>query len=409
MEANNAAQKNSDKKLDYTSVIRRFINFGSSDFGDKDERKNLTSAMSDEMSPNIETEEKSPFPENEAGSETEKFFVTKNDKQKELLDFAKNHPKLNQQIQREVLEVMQKAYAETDIKNPKTPFYEENIFVEKISGVSDDDSLGNLGAEQKELYKTKTGKDNDTNFSFYKKEHEELLNPSDGENAAESKEDLNHQREILARNLKSDLEKSLDERYTAWKLNEIDKRRKAYLEELYKKIEQFKNLEENLSPFINEFGMLWDLSKGTFLNCGFEILSQFADLLEKDESLKKLADLIGRQRAETERIEKELRSRTEVRTEYHPRPAYRGQISGIRLSGEITSTLPSELAMSKNPATKIYFAQKFAEKKLLSYSYINKQKESFSETKNEEVEVSKKEKEKKGPAIICVDTSGSMS
>jgi uncharacterized protein with von Willebrand factor type A (vWA) domain len=64
--------------------------------------------------------------------------------------------------------------------------------------------------------------------------------------------------------------------------------------------------------------------------------------------------------------------------------------------------------MSKNPATKLYFAQKFAESKLLSYSYINQQKTYRQEKTTEEVEASIKEKEPKGPVIICVDTSGSM-
>ena len=160
--------------------------------------------------------------------------------------------------------------------------------------------------------------------------------------------------------------------------------------------------------FLKKFGRLWDLSQGAFNDYGFEILKEFADILENDESLKELADLIGRQAAEIERYEKELRKKTEIKTEYHPKPAYRGQISGLRLSGEITSALPSELAMSKNPATQRYFAQKFAEKKLLSYAYINRTKSYRTEKKTEEVQVPVKEKEQKGPVIICVDTSGSM-
>ena len=122
-----------------------------------------------------------------------------------------------------------------------------------------------------------------------------------------------------------------------------------------------------------------------------------------------MQDLIGRQEGEKERFEKELRDKVEIKTEFHPKNAYRGQISGVRLSGEISSALPSELALSKNPRTKLYFAQKVAEKKLLSYAYINQQKNFREEHSTETVEISVKEKEKKGPVIICVDTSGSMN
>ena len=60
----------------------------------------------------------------------------------------------------------------------------------------------------------------------------------------------------------------------------------------------------------------------------------------------------------TAQMVKELREKTEFKTEYHPKNAYRGQISGLRLSGDISSAIPSELAMLKNPATKLYFYKK---------------------------------------------------
>ena len=135
-------------------------------------------------------------------------------------------------------------------------------------------------------------------------------------------EETNERLEILARNLKQDLEKSLQERYIAWQLKEIDKKRKKYLEELYKKIEQFKKLKDKLSPIIKEFGRLWDLSSGNFNDVGFEILKEFQDLLENDSALQELADLVGRQAEEKEKYEKELREKTKFKTEYHPKPAY---------------------------------------------------------------------------------------
>ena len=214
---------------------------------------------------------------------------------------------------------------------------------------------------------------------------------------------------MLSRNLKSDVKKSLHERFLAWQLSEIDRRRKAYLKDLYKRIAQFKKLEELLSPFTRQLGRLWDLADGSFDNYGFELLRDFSDLLENDESLKELSDLIGRAEAEKERYEKELREKIDMRVEFHSKPAYRGQISGLKLSGDISSAVPSELAMFKNPGAKLYFSQKFAEKKLLSYKYENRQKRFYGERSTEEVEVLVKEKEQKGPVIICVDTSGSMS
>lgn len=410
--------------------IRKFEKFGSSKFGDELERKQLSQALADKLDSSLEDSEKLDFAETQSSKEVQKFLEPENTLQKSLLDFAQNHNELNQQIRSEILDTLQNAYYETEITNPDNPFYAENLFVHKANQLSDADLLKKLAEHKKNLCATQTGKDNSANFDFYQKQYEEILRKAkNGKNnghteldSASQKQETpnrvrgdlsversrNHEFEILSRNLKADLQKSLTERYTAWQLEEIDKKRRAYLEELYKKIEQFKKLEELLNPFIKKFGRLWDLSAGSFDDYGFEILKDFADLLENDESLKELVDLIGRQEAEKEIFEKELREKTEIKTEYHPKPAYRGQISGLRLSGEISSALPTELAMSKNPATKLYFSQKFAEKKLLSYAYINRQKSYRTETVTEEIEVAKKETEQKGPVIICVDTSGSM-
>lgn len=378
--------------------LRRFEKFGNEEkYGNALERKQLTQSLEDAMSlvlldsdesisqfdkfsqssESPQLDEKVLPPNTFGAKEVHKFLQTKNDYQESLLNFAKNHDKLSEQIQEEVLQNTISALDETDLQNDVNPFFDENNFIQKLKNLSSEKLLSSLQQIQQQLQATKTSKENSCNFDFYENEFEEiLLQKSQTENSKrkiinlKKDEDANERQEILSRNLKQDLEKSLLERYTAWQIAEIDKRRKKYLEELYKKIEQFKKLEDRLSPIIKEFGCLWDLSEGDFNDVGFEILKEFQDLLENDEALQELADIVGRQAEEKESYEKELREKTELKTEYHPRPAYRGQISGFRLSGEITSSLPSELALLNNPATKIYFAKKFAEKKLLSYDYI---------------------------------------
>ena len=410
------------KSFSENKKIRKFEKFSSSKFGDEIARKSLTQSLADALDGTLSDSEKLPFASSSQAKEASKFLQIQNQTQKDLLDFAKNHSQLNEQIQVEILDTLQNAYDETEITNSENPFYYENIFVQKAQQFSNEELLKNIDNYKTNLWQTATGKDNSANFDFYKNEYEKVVSTKSKhakketvvepvettKKSKKSAKDLKHEVEILSRNLKSDLQKSLIERYTAWQLEEIDKKRRAYLDELYKKIEQFKKLEELLNPFIKDFCRLWDLSKGNFDEYGFEILNDFADLLEKDESLKELAELIGRQEAEKERYEKELRDKVEIKTEFHPKSAYRGQISGLRLSGEISSALPTELAMSQNPVTKLYFAQKFAEKKLLSYSYSNQQKSFREEHRQEEIERAVKETEQKGPVIICVDTSGSM-
>lgn len=319
----------------------------------------------------------------------------------ELLHFAFEHNELNHQIQSKIIQEMQRAYENTSLTNVENPFYAENSSVSDVQKLLPKELFENLYSIKTRLGNTPSGRDNSADFGFYQNQYASL---------AENAETVDkNELEILSRNLKRDLQKSLEERYVSWQLEQIDAMRANYLDGLYERIKKFKRLESTLSPFIKNFGRLWDMSSGNFSDYGFEILKDFSDLLENDEGLKELSDMIGRQNIEKERYEKELRQRVENKTEFIPKRAYRGQISGLRLSGDISAALPSELALYNTPATRMYFAQKLVEQKILSYSYINRRRESKTETKNEEVEVKVSQKEQKGPVIICVDTSGSMS
>ena len=390
----NIRQTNSERKK-----IRKFEKFGSEKFGNEFERKRLVQSIFDEMDSFSEKNDKLNFSDDEISNEAKKYLQPKDERQKVLFDFAREHDELSSQIQEEILGNLQKAYDETDISKPSNPFYEENVLLDSLDNISGQHLLENISEFQNKLCTTKSGKDNSADFDFYKNQYESIFSKKNS--------DTENEIEILSRNLKADLKNSLFERFTSYQISQIDEMRKAFLEELYKKIEKFMRLEKLLSPFIKDLGRLWDLSHKAFETSGFEILEQFAKLLEQDESLQELAKMIGKQSRTQEIFEKEMRDKIVIKTEWHPKPAYRGEISGLRYSSDIASVLPAELAMMKNPAAKKLFQLKFAQKQLLSFDYQNDKAESKEEHESEEVDVAKKDQ--KGPVIICVDTSGSMS
>lgn len=424
-------QKNVERSYSEQEDIREFEKSGSNIFGDEIERKRLTQALNDKMNPFLEETDKLDFSDNQTSKEVQKFLNVQNQTEESLLEFARKDGTLNLQIQSEILKLLQTVYEDTDIHNTNNPFYEENEVINKVQHASSTGLLKQLDKHKAAVLNTASGKNNSTNFDYYKKQYDK--------EADKVKPDL-HEIEILARNLKSDLKKSLIERFIAWQLEEIDNIRKQYLDDLYKylfwvqkNVQKINDCKNFISVFVNPQMLvenfvkasrgIWQnknkenniehrsgftLDEGFFDDTGFRLLEEFAQLLENDKGLQELADLIGRQEIEQERYEIELREKTELKTEYHPKPAYKGQISGVRLSGEISAALPSELAMFKNQSTKLYFSQKFAEKKLLSYKYVNKSKSYRSITGTEEVHVSVNDSEEKGPVLICVDTSGSM-
>lgn len=396
---------------------RKFENFApSSAFGTEADRKQLIDAMEDLASPVEPTDIKIEFPQNDYAKLAEKTFSDILDHD-DIKDYIQSHEGVSENIQTDILEWLQQTKETLDRKDP---FLDESIFIEQHKKWPAIDVATDLTNENSKIQyhyrrlpsvsESKRGAiaPSNLNFNFYKNQFaEQKKEPKKaGKGNAPSQWKSLEQLEVLRRNFIGDMEKSLIDRKNKWEQERIDEMRKTFLEELYKKIQNFKRLEKLLSPFIKNFGRLWDLSEGFFETSGFEILEQFAKLLEQDQSLQELAEILGKQNRAQSILEKELRDKVVIKTEWHPQNVYRGEIKGICFSNDISSVLPSELALMKNPATKKLFQLRFAQKQLLSFEYQRNVERTRKESTQEEVSIEKKEP--KGPIIICVDTSGSM-
>lgn len=396
---------------------RKFENFApSSAFGTEADRKQLIDAMEDLASPVEPTDIKIEFPQNDYAKLAEKTFSEILDHD-DIKDYIQSHDGVSENIQTDILEWLQQTKETIDKEDP---FLDESIFIEqqkKLSAIDVATDLTNENSKIQYHYRrlpsvsdSKRGAiaPSNLNFNFYKNQFaEQKKEPKKDDKDKEPAQWKSlEQLEVLRRNFISDMEKSLIDRKNKWEQERIDEMRKTFLEELYKKIQNFKRLEKLLSPFIKDFGRLWNLSEGIFETSGFEILEQFAKLLEQDQSLQELAEILGKQNRAQSIFEKELRDKVVIKTEWHPQNAYRGEIKGICFSNDISSILPSELALMKKPATKKLFQLRFAQKQLLSFEYQRNVERTRKESTQEEVSIEKKEP--KGPIIICVDTSGSM-
>lgn len=394
---------------------RKFEKFAPPTFGTESERAQLVDALEDAMNPVEPKEEKIDFPKN-TYSELARDVLSEILSHENVQEYAYSHEGFSENIQTDILEWLKKTNDQLEKENP---FAEEAAFIEQLKKRTAQEIALDISSEKSKIryhYKrlpsvsaAQRGSiaESFMDFDFYKKqfsEQKKIIKKTDEEEKIgwKSEEDL----ETLRRNFIADLEKNLLDRKNKWEQERIDSARKQFLEELYKKIAQFQKLEKLVSPFINNLGYLWDLSSRPFETSGFEILDTFASLLEKDESLQELAALLGKQSRAQSVFEKELRDKVVITHEFHPKPAYRGQVMGVKYSNDIASVLPSELALFKNQKTKKLFMLKFAQKQLLSYKYETDEAIEKQETEKEELSVEKKEP--KGPIIICVDTSGSM-
>ncbi|MEE1211006.1 MAG: VWA domain-containing protein [Treponema sp.] len=398
---------------------RRFENLTSSALGSESEKKQFVDAMEEYTNPNIPEDVRIEFPKNkytELGASILKEISSQNN----ILEYERKHTGLSENIQTDILEWLEKV---NKYLVKEDPFREEAIFIEQQKLQATENIASDLIKDSSKMeyhYKrlpsisdSKRGaiEASTVNFDFYHNQFvkEAKLVKSKNEKGDEVellKWKSADKLEILKRNIILDLEQNLVDRKSKWELAQIDSMRKEFLEKLYSKIYKFMKLESLLLPFIKNLGRLWDLSEGTFETSGFEILDTFAKLLENDESLKELADLLGKQTRAQISYEKKLRDKVVIKSSWQPKHAYKGEISGLRFSNDISSVLPSELSLMNNPAANKLFQLKFAQKQLLSYDYQRMEEEQEESKEKEETTVEKKEP--KGPIIICVDTSGSM-
>lgn len=398
---------------------RHFENLTPAALGTDSEKKQFVDAMEEFANPIGPEEVTIEFPKNmfsELGASILKEISSKDD----FFNYFHSHNGLSENIQTDILEWLEKVNKHL---GKEDPFKDEAVFIEQQKQQSSEDiGIDFLNETSKIEYHYKrlssvsnskrgTIEPSSIDFAFYHNQFVKERKIEKSKNEKNEEIELSKwvsvgKLEILKRNLILDLENKLVERKTKWELAQIDLMRKEFLEKLYSKINKFIKLEKVLAPFISQLGRLWDLSENTFEISGFEVLETFADLLNKDESIKELAELLGRQgRAQTS-FEKELRDKVIITSKWRPQQAYKGEINGLCYSNDISAVLPSELSLMNNPAAKKLFQLKFAQKQLLSYDYQGL--EEYNEEIQEKEEISVEKKEPKGPIIICVDTSGSM-
>ncbi len=238
----------------------------------------------------------------------------------------------------------------------------------------------------------------DFNIPFFQYEYEKLK-ISNVKNVKKKKLALKN--EILER-----WEANLLKKKYLTLIKRIDEERKKLCDNLYGQIEKLKKMKKILQPFTNECGRLWDLSKGLWQTIDFSILEYYAQLVEKESAIQDLAEILGRMHQAEDELEEELINETVIKPIKMIDHAQKAELVGIHESNDINYLLPIELTNLDDPITELIFYQKFAEKKLLTYQFLGHNWGYEEEHRKKLAMVAKKTK--KGPIIICVDTSGSM-
>lgn len=223
--------------------------------------------------------------------------------------------------------------------------------------------------------------------------------------------------DTLRRNLLEAWRHEYQRKLLAWQLEQIEIRRKKLFEQLQSWLEKILALKvalEGLGIGIGigtgtgaGAGLLWDTSVGNLSRQDISTLTQWAERIKNDPNLKNLCELIGRMRKEQKSYRFETIQRSIQYQQITPDIHSNEEIVGIELGNDLERVLPQELSLLSDPDTALLFDLKFIENRLMCFS-----KQGNALTSHEKIieeQVSIEEEDKKGPIILCIDTSGSMS
>jgi len=370
------------------NTFDRFIHFGS--IGDKKSREQIAFEINSQLLNKLEkgigfTNAES---DNFANAIEE---ILSNPTLKEL---CSKDNELAEKITQEILDFVNKT--KKQLNKTQNPF--ENEFELKHEfQQSKESEFKNKWNTVKTVIKDNYGK-NEIDLTFYEKEFNKSL----------TEKNIDYKNKPSFESVQAHFNEKWDEllyaKQTKWELDQIDAERKKFCEALYKSIEELQKLQEALEPFTKELGRLWDMSKGNWQSVNLDILKRYAELLQKDKSLKELAEMLGKMRQAEKAFEEELFANIQLKTEWKVEHASKADLIGIHESNDLSSLLPSETALLADEALQSIFLKKFAEKKLQTFEYQAK----MLSYREEEFQDKRKKEEAKGPFIICVDTSGSM-
>jgi uncharacterized protein with von Willebrand factor type A (vWA) domain len=213
--------------------------------------------------------------------------------------------------------------------------------------------------------------------------------------------------ELLLNDMLARWDACVQAKVLAYQIKHLDNAFQEFKASIDERVEEFERLTNLLGPVAEYLGRSWDMSRSLWKETSFDVLAKYQDLLENEDSVKQLVDILGKMREAEIELEEESFEKVIIRKEWIEDPTIRNEIDGVHESNDLSSLLSSEVGLLATPETETAFMKRFAEENLQTFQYEARR---LVTSHDNEMETYNKVKEKeKGPFIICVDTSDSMS
>ncbi|EGQ7963657.1 ATPase RavA stimulator ViaA [Vibrio vulnificus] len=201
---------------------------------------------------------------------------------------------------------------------------------------------------------------------------------------------------------------SLFEAIKQAQVTELEANKEKVLNDLYQRMETMKSMDKVTdSGDEGSVGRLWDMASAKLSKTDVSVMKRYAEFLKKNNGLQEIAEQLGRMANEVDDPDLQRTPAEELQMVEEKSDEATDDIVGIHESDDLNKLLPNETMFLAYPELEVVFYKHLADKRLMNYRVQGKsrtlRKVRAQKPDNQQVEI------EKGPFVLCVDASGSMS
>lgn len=201
---------------------------------------------------------------------------------------------------------------------------------------------------------------------------------------------------------------SLSDALRQAQLTELEANKEKVLKDLYQRMETMKNMDKVAEEGDeHSVGKLWDMASAKLSKNDLTVMKRHAEFLKKNKGLQEIAEQLGRMAGQVDDPDLNRAPTEELQMVEEKSDEATDDIVGVHESDDLNKLLPNETMFLAYPELEVLFYKHLVDKRLMNYRVQGKsrtlRKVRAQQPENQQVDVDK------GPFIVCVDASGSMS
>ncbi|RSD29897.1 ATPase RavA stimulator ViaA [Vibrio pectenicida] len=201
---------------------------------------------------------------------------------------------------------------------------------------------------------------------------------------------------------------SLSDAIRQAQVSELEVSKEKVLKDLYQRMETMKSMDGVTEEGDeNTLGRLWDMAAAKLSKTDLSAMKRHAEFLKKNHALQEIAQQLGRMAHEVNDPNLNRAPTDDIQMVEEKSDEATDDIVGIHESDDLNKLLPNEALFLAYPELEVVFYKHLVDKRLMNYRMQGKSR-TLRKVKAHRPD-NKKADVEKGPFIVCVDSSGSMS